>query len=397
MTESTARPKKSAALAAGAHAGAAQLRGRLCRQLHVSGLFGLFAAQVTGSFVIAGAEFITSDYGIAGKLLAIVTFLAAAAATTALVSLGARGGPRGTAWMLALEAVLLAIFAAMMLFGPAISDARDWHGIVAGLFAASAMGTQSVLVRLLMKGIPQTNVMTGNMTQLGIAMTDCSWRGGASRDSRTATRRTARCPRVRDQLLIVLSIAVGFLVGAAVGAVAFATTGSRGALLAVAIVVALALWALVRERQGEGYCFCPPPARASAWWGGELEYVARKISRLPRTRPRRPPALIAVATADLRRRISCGRSGARLCALLRCTRCLSICVNALRWRALSGARISRCVGRHRGRDIADETPARRGDVERLGAPVVRAVDAIDQLLALQAADHAADRACDQRR
>ena len=31
-------------------------------------LFGLFAAQVTGSFVIAGAEFVTHDYGIAGKL-----------------------------------------------------------------------------------------------------------------------------------------------------------------------------------------------------------------------------------------------------------------------------------------------------------------------------------------
>jgi len=38
-------------------------------------LFGLFAAQVTGSFVIAGAEFMTHDYGIAGKLLAIVTFI----------------------------------------------------------------------------------------------------------------------------------------------------------------------------------------------------------------------------------------------------------------------------------------------------------------------------------
>jgi uncharacterized membrane protein YoaK (UPF0700 family) len=38
-------------------------------------LFGLFAAQVTGSFVIAGAELVTHDYGIAGKLLAIVAFV----------------------------------------------------------------------------------------------------------------------------------------------------------------------------------------------------------------------------------------------------------------------------------------------------------------------------------
>jgi len=47
------------------------------------GLFGLFVAQVTGSFVIAGAEFVTHDFGIAGKLLAIVAFLTAAAATAA--------------------------------------------------------------------------------------------------------------------------------------------------------------------------------------------------------------------------------------------------------------------------------------------------------------------------
>ena len=40
-------------------------------------LFGLFAAQVTGSFVIAGAEFVTSDFGIAGKLIAIAAFVAA--------------------------------------------------------------------------------------------------------------------------------------------------------------------------------------------------------------------------------------------------------------------------------------------------------------------------------
>jgi uncharacterized membrane protein YoaK (UPF0700 family) len=128
-----------------------------------------------------------------------------------------------------------------------VKDAADWHGILAGLFAACAMGAQSVLVRLLMKGIPQTNVMTGNMTQLGIALTDIimAWRkySRSSHDAAAAKQFYA----VRDQLLVVLSVAVGFLVGAAAGAIAFVTIGVSGALLAVAIVVALALWALVRE------------------------------------------------------------------------------------------------------------------------------------------------------
>ena len=127
-------------------------------------LFGLFAAQVTGSFVIAGAEFITHDYGIAGKLLAIVAFVLAAAITAALIGLARNSGRTRAAVDAGAGSGALAIFAAMLLFGPTIKNASDWHGIVAGLIAASAMGAQSVLVRLLMKGIPQTNVMTGNMS-----------------------------------------------------------------------------------------------------------------------------------------------------------------------------------------------------------------------------------------
>ncbi|MFZ0424997.1 MAG: YoaK family protein [Xanthobacteraceae bacterium] len=211
-------------------------------------LFGLFAAQVTGSFVIAGSEVIAHDYGVIGKILAVLTFLVAAAVTAALIGVVRDQGRAALPWMLALETALLAVFVATILFGPAIQNARDWHGIMAGLFAAMAMGAQSVLVRLLMKGIPQTNVMTGNMTQLGIATTELilAWRRlRHSRHSRADLREFAG---VRRQLLTVLFIALGFLVGAAAGATAFAFTGLRGALLAVAIVGGLALWAHFRER-----------------------------------------------------------------------------------------------------------------------------------------------------
>jgi uncharacterized membrane protein YoaK (UPF0700 family) len=152
-------------------------------------------------------------------------------------------------WMLALEAVLLAAFVAIILFGPGVNSANDWHGIVAGLFAACAMGTQSVLVRLLMKGIPQTNVMTGNMTQLGIAMTEIILARRRFARSRHGAAALHEYHEVRDQLLIVLSVAAGFLVGAAAGATAFIVTGLHGALLAVAIVVALALWAIYLENR----------------------------------------------------------------------------------------------------------------------------------------------------
>lgn len=212
-------------------------------------LFGLFAAQVTGSFVIAGAEIVTHDYGIAGKLVAIVAFLVAAAVSAALITVLPGSGGGKLPLMLGLETVLLGAFAAMLLFGRPIEGAADWYGIVAGVFAAMAMGAQSVLVRLLMKGIPQTNVMTGNITQLGIETTALviAWRRLAREPhSRNAARDFAA---VRARLRVVLSVAIGFLCGAASGAVVFAATNARGAPAAVVIVGALALWSLYRERR----------------------------------------------------------------------------------------------------------------------------------------------------
>ena len=213
-------------------------------------LFGLFVAQVTSSFVLAGAELVTHNYGIAGKLLALVSFIAAAAATAALIGVARQRTRAALPLMLALETILLAVFLAIILFGPASKDASDWHGIIAGIFAAMAMGAQSVLVRLLMKGIPQTNVMTGNMTQLGIEINDLivAWRHRAREPGNADAVRVFA--DVYARLWTVLSVAIGFLVGAAAGAVAFAVIGLRGALLAVAIVAALAVWALARERSG---------------------------------------------------------------------------------------------------------------------------------------------------
>ena len=100
-------------------------------------LFGLFVAQVTGSFVIAGAEIVRHDAGAIGKLLAMLVFIIAAAMTAALIALARERGYAPMPWMLALEAALLAVFVVIILFGPDVNGANDWHGIIAGLFAAT--------------------------------------------------------------------------------------------------------------------------------------------------------------------------------------------------------------------------------------------------------------------
>jgi uncharacterized membrane protein YoaK (UPF0700 family) len=212
-------------------------------------LFGLFVANVTGSFITAGAELVTHDTGIAGKLIAIVAFLVAVALTAGLITLARDQRLAALPWMLTLETALLAVFTVMILTGPPVRGAGDWHGIVAGMFAAMAMGTQSVVVRLLMRGTPQTNVMTGNTTQLGIETTELflAWRRYARDPSDPTNEREFLA--VRSRLAVVLAIAAGFLLGAACGAVAFAEAGLPGAPLAVALVGGLTLWAAWRQRQ----------------------------------------------------------------------------------------------------------------------------------------------------
>ena len=203
-------------------------------------LFGLFAAQVTGSFVTAGAQLVVHDVGITGKVIAILAFLIAAALTAGLIGLIRDFGRDALPWMLAFETLLLAVFCVLLLAGPPITGANDWHGILAGLFGAMAMGTQSVIVRLLMRGVPQTNVMTGNMTQLGIATTELIL---SDRDNER------EFVAVRARLAIVLLIAIGFILGATCGAVSYAKTGLSGAPVAAALVGALTLWSIWRRRR----------------------------------------------------------------------------------------------------------------------------------------------------
>jgi uncharacterized membrane protein YoaK (UPF0700 family) len=197
------------------------------------GLFGLFVAQVTGSFVTAGAELVTHDESITGKVLAVIAFLLAAALSAAFIRFA-----RYRRW----EPLSL-----MILAGPPVTSVTDRSGIFAGVFAAMAMGMQAVIVRLLMRGVPQTNVMTGNLTQIAIETADLvsAWLRCVREPDDHGHRRELAA--VRARLFTVLAVALGFLAGAACGAVSYAKAGLAGAPIAVVIVAGLALWMVRRE------------------------------------------------------------------------------------------------------------------------------------------------------
>lgn len=206
-------------------------------------LFGLFVAQVTGSFVIAGSQFVVRHDGVLIKVLAIPVFLASAFLTTLLVRARESGGRPALVHCLALESALIAAFLAVAIHGAPLRDPDAWSAFAASALGLAAMGVQSALVRLLMRGYASTNVMTTNTTQLAIDIADClvTWRAFRAAPSE-ANRAALANARTRFGNLVPLVVCFGF--GTAAGALAYVAFGLLCLLVALAILAALIGWAL---------------------------------------------------------------------------------------------------------------------------------------------------------
>src|SRR5690606_3279871 len=129
--------------------------------------------------------------------------------------------------------------------GP-ITDPDAWLGAIAGLLSAAAMGVQSTLVRLLLRGVPQTNVMTGNSTQLAIDATELLY--ARLRPARVAAdpALAGQVAEARKRFATVFFVLTGFLVGALGGAVSYMIAGPWSACLAIVIVAGLIAWSAKR-------------------------------------------------------------------------------------------------------------------------------------------------------
>jgi uncharacterized membrane protein YoaK (UPF0700 family) len=161
----------------------------------VLALFGLFVAQVTGSFVLTAVAIVTNEQGALTKVLAVPVFLLAGVTTTVVAVMLERRGRAPLPWVLGLECMALTGFLLMVLVGAPLSDPGAFSVAAAGLLGLFAMGTQSATVRLLMKSVASTNVMTTNTTQIAIDAAEL-WlclAGPAPRTSGCRARRGLRC------------------------------------------------------------------------------------------------------------------------------------------------------------------------------------------------------------
>lgn len=214
------------------------------------GLFGLFVAQVTGSFVAAGAQLVAHDPGFLIKVLGIPFFLIGGILTTIIVAAASGRGAATYGWTFGLEGFLLACCFVVGVSATPFSSPNGLPELATAFFGLSAMGVQSAQVRLVMKATASTNVMTTNMTLIAIEATHVALAWLRIRRSSADSDMLAHFTEARRRLIQLVSIALGFLAGTILGAVAYQAVGFWSLLLPTAVVVLLALWATFLQPDG---------------------------------------------------------------------------------------------------------------------------------------------------
>lgn len=210
-------------------------------------LFGLYVAQVTGSFVVVGAQ-IVGHAGAAAliTILAIPVFLLCAMLTVLFCYGLARRDRSQLGWSLALEALLIAGFYLCPLISP-LKDVNGRWTLAASIFAIAAMGVQSALVRFLMRDVASTNVMTTNTSLLGVDAAEFLIAWNERRKSPRSRRALNKFRKARRGFYALSRIMLGFLGGAALGAVMYHEAGVHALIAPLGVVAALAAWAFERD------------------------------------------------------------------------------------------------------------------------------------------------------
>jgi uncharacterized membrane protein YoaK (UPF0700 family) len=200
------------------------------------GLNGLFTAHVTGNLIVAGAEVVgTGEDAVWVRLAVIPVFMIAVVCTVAYWR-SRRCQPSSLLWF---EALFLLIFlgVSVVLIPQPQQPIPEWTLFIVGSAGIFAMGIQNALMKEAFGTLAPTTVMTGNLTQFVI---DLSQLMGLCHPEGAEKQPPSR-EALKKRMLKFGNALVGFVVGAATGALGLVMVGFWAIALPTVTIALLAV------------------------------------------------------------------------------------------------------------------------------------------------------------
>src|SRR5476649_1091011 len=191
-------------------------------------LFGLFAAHVTGNFVLIATSLMDMHHGLWMKLLAVPVFIAAAVVTRMFIIRRERHRRNAARHVLIVQALLLTAFMGTALASGPLVRGDQPLALLTGLLAAAAMAIQNTAARTFLSNLPPTTVMTGNLMQVIIDTVDLKL-GHGPLDAK------------RARLAKLAPMLVAFVAGTLCGAIGYTTLGFLSLIVPILAIGALAI------------------------------------------------------------------------------------------------------------------------------------------------------------
>ncbi len=201
-------------------------------------LFGLFTAHVTGNLVLAGASVASPRIGfVTARLLALPIFMAAVMFAAGMARQLRRRRRAPLPWLLWGEALGLALFLVCSVVFQTQLRSEEQQGlvlVVAGS-AVVAMGIHNSLMREEAAHLLPTTVMTGNLTMFTTDLTTILFAG-----PKAGVAPSAQFSQAKARMERTVPVLLGFLMGAALGALGVRYAGGWSVGLPIAVLVLLA-------------------------------------------------------------------------------------------------------------------------------------------------------------
>lgn len=191
-------------------------------------LFGLFAAHITGNFVLIATSVAEFQHGLWIKLTAIPIFILAAVLTRLFIIRRERHERDAAAHVMFAQACLLAAFMIVAVYRSPFDGHEDLDAFFTALLASSAMAVQNTAARTFLSGLPPTTVMTGNLIQVIVDLVDIAHGHG-------------QLETKRNRLAKLGPMLFWFIVGTLLGAVGYVTIGFYSLIMPILVVTGLAL------------------------------------------------------------------------------------------------------------------------------------------------------------